>query len=117
MSITITRPILTYDDLIARAAEVWSSDRTMVFTANTTDAEATRLAARAITAAIDLWCDETGEPHTAVLEATKILAMARVIWLGWDEWEREQQPDLFEDDPIWLGNAAHEARSDLESPV
>jgi len=111
MSTTV--PTLTYDDLIRRATEIWSEDRRMVFTANTTDFEAVRIASRAVTAAIDLWCDETGANHTDIPEAMKIIAMARIIRLGWEEWERETQLDMFRDEDIWRGAAAHEARRDL----
>jgi hypothetical protein len=103
-------PVLTFDDLVARATEIQTSDRSMAFTANTTEAGAQAIAARAVTAAIDLWADETGEPHTAVPHAMQIIAMARVIALGWDEWERESQPDLFD---VPYGNALGEVRRDL----
>jgi hypothetical protein len=106
---TILTP-LTYDDLIRRAEEIRSERADMIFHANLDHAGATRIAARAVSAAIDMWGDETGVHHTAIPEAMQIIAMARVIWLGWDEFYREQQPDFEE---IWRGNALHEARGDL----
>lgn len=107
---TTTVVPLTFDDLVARASEIQTSDRSMAFTANTTEAGAQAIAARAVTAAIDLWADETGEPHTAVPMAMQVIAMARVIALGWDEWERENQPDLFD---VPYGNVAYEERRNL----
>ncbi len=110
MSITLP-PVLTFDDLVARATEIQTSDRSMAFTANTTETGAIDIAARAVTAAIDLWADETGEPHTAVSHAMKAMALVRVVELGWDEWERENQADLFD---VLPGNALGEVRRDLE---
>jgi hypothetical protein len=101
---------LSYDDLIARATEIQSSDRNLEFTANTTQAAAQAIAARAVTAAIDLWSDETGEPHTAVPHAMKATALVRVVELGWEAWERDNQTDLFD---VWPGNVVGEARRDL----
>ena len=45
--------------------------------------------------------------------AMQTTAMAEIVSIGWDEWERLQQLDLFEDQDIWCGAAAHEARRDL----
>lgn len=111
MSTTIAP--LTFDDLVNRAETIRSERADMAFHSNLDEAAATRIAARAVTAAIDMWSDETGEPHTAVLEAVKTIAMARVIWLGWDELEREQQTDIEVNRGIWDGSAMHEARGEL----
>ncbi len=110
MTTTITT--LTYDDLIRRAVEDWGAVTNMAYTKSLTHSEAHRIASQAITAAIEDWEHETGEPDTAPW-AMKVAAMAAIVNAGWDEWEHKQQLDLFEDQDIWRGAAAHEARRDL----
>ncbi len=105
-------PVLTYDDLIRRAVEDWGAVTNMAYTKSLTHSDAQRIASRAITAAIEDWEDETGAPDTAPW-AMKVAAMVAIVNAGWDEWEREQQLDLFEDQDIWSGAAAYEARRDL----
>lgn len=111
MSATLTP--LTYDDLIRRATEDWGAVTSMAYTKNLTTTEANTIAARAITAAIEDWAHETGASESAVSWAMQVTAMAQLTSAGWDEWEREQQLDLFEDQDIWRGAAAHEARGEL----
>jgi hypothetical protein len=109
----ITFAPLTYDDLLRRAIEDWGAVTNMAYTANLTHAEANRIAAHAITAAIEDWCFETNSLYEDVSWTMQVMALQRIVDMGWDEWEREQQLDLFEDEPLWRGAAAHEARRDL----
>jgi hypothetical protein len=104
---------LTYDELIRRATEDWGAVTNMAYTASLSHAEANRIAAKAITAAIEDWCHETGERYEAVPWPMQVTALQQIVDAGWDEWEREQQLDLFEDIDIWRGAAAHEARREL----
>lgn len=106
-------PILTYDDLIRRAVEDWGAVTNIAYTKNLTATEANIIASRAVTSAVNDWIFETGRPFDAVPWAMQVTAMAAIVDAGWDEWEREQQMDLFEDQDIWRGAAAHEARRDL----
>lgn len=112
MSIT-THPVLTYDELLRRATEDWAAITSMAYTKDLTAEKAHSIAAKALRAAIDDWSHETGEPDGAVSLVTRGLVLTQLISAGWDEWEREQQLDLFEDQDIWRGAAAHEARGEL----
>jgi hypothetical protein len=40
----------------------------------------------------------------------KATALVRVVELGWEAWERDNQTDLFD---VWPGNVVGEARRDL----
>ena len=109
---TIHSP-LTYDDLVRRAVEDWGAITNMAYTKSLTHIKANCIAARAITAAIEDWCHETGSLYEDVPWSMQIIALQQIVDAGWDEWEREQQLDLFEDIDLWRGAAAHEARKEL----
>lgn len=112
MSIT-TQPTLTYDDLIRRATEDWAAVTNMAYTGNLTSSKANTIAANAITAAVEDWCFDNKVPYEAVSMAIQATALTQLTSAGWDEWERMQQLDLFEDQDIWAGAAAAEARREL----
>lgn len=110
----LTIPTLTYDELLRRAVEDWGAVTNIAYADNMSLAKAHCIAARAVTAAVEEWCFESGAPYEAVSWPLQVAVLDTVTKLGLDDHERHQQLDIFEDEDIWRGAAAHEARKELE---